>query len=95
MTGFESAVLFLRSWPIIIEMHAEAVRFGARPSRFGLTSDAHYTIKCEACLVCYRVHYDPDAEGSVTHWSLVAQEVITARHPDHKDNVVLSRLEMF
>jgi hypothetical protein len=88
-------VLFLRSWWIIVGMHAEAVKLGARPSRFGLKSDAHCSIKCEACLVCYRVHYDLDAERLITHWNLVAQEVITARHPDHKDSVTLSRLEMF
>ena len=76
-------------------MHAEAVKLGARPSKFGLRSDAHRTMKCEECDVCYRVHYDGDAEGSVTHWSLLAQEIITARHPDHSDNVVLNQLEKF
>ena len=76
-------------------MHAEAVRLGARPSKFGLMSDANRTMKCEECGVCYRVHYDRDAEGSVTHWGLLAQEIITARHPGHTDNVVLNPLEKF
>ena len=76
-------------------MHAEAVRLGARPSKFGLMSDANRTMKCEECGVRYRVHYDRDAEGSVTHWGLLAQEIITARHPDHTDNVVLNPLEKF
>ena len=76
-------------------MHAEAVKLGARPSKLGLIRDAHWTMKCQECDVCYHVHYDRDAEGSATHWSLLAQEIITARHPDHTDNVDLSRLERF
>jgi hypothetical protein len=76
-------------------MHAEAVKLGARPSKFGLMSDAHCAVNCEECDVRYRLHYDTDAEGSVTHWSLVAREIITARHPDHTDIVVLDRLDQF
>ncbi len=88
-------VCFLRGECHNLMMHAEAVKDGARPSKFGLISDAHCVLNCEACEVCYRVHYDSDAEGSVTHWSLLAQEIITARHPDHTDIVVLHRLKQF
>ena len=76
-------------------MHAEAVKLGARPSKFGLMSDAHRTMKCKECGVCYRVHYDSDAEGSVTHWSLVAKEIIMAHHPHHTDIVFLDRSDKF
>jgi hypothetical protein len=76
-------------------MHAEAVKIGVRPSKLGLMSDAHHAMNCEECGVGYRVHYDSDAKGSATHWNLVAREIITARHPDHTDIVVLHRLEKF
>jgi hypothetical protein len=76
-------------------MHAEAVKLGARASKFGLMSDAHRPMYCEECDIRYCLHYDSDAEGSLTHWSLLAKEIITARHPDHTDIVVLHRLEKF
>ena len=76
-------------------MHAEAVKDGARPSKFGLMSDAHRPMKPEECDVRYCLHRDSDAKGSATHWILLAQEIITARHPDHTDNVVLNQLEKF
>ena len=76
-------------------MHAEAVKDGARPSKFGLVRDAHHAMNCEECGVGYRVHYDRDAEGTATHWILLAQEIITARHPDHTDVVILHGLEKF
>lgn len=76
-------------------MHAEAVKYGARPSKFGLMSDTHRATGCEECDVFYRVYYDGGAQGSVTHWNLLAREIITARHPDHTDIVVLHRLEKF
>jgi hypothetical protein len=74
-------------------MHAEAVKVGARPSRLGLMLDARRALNCEECSVSYRLHYDRDAEASFTHWTVLAQEIITARHPHHTDNVVLHRLE--
>ena len=86
---------FLQSWWHISGMHAEAVKLGARPSKFGLMSDAHRSMNCEECDVRYCLHYDSDAEGSVTHWSLVAKEVIMAHHPHHTDIVVLDRLDKF
>ncbi len=76
-------------------MHAEAVKLGARPSKLGLISDTHRAMNCEQCDVCYRVHYDRDAAGSATHWGLLAQEIITARHPDHNDIIALDPLETF
>jgi hypothetical protein len=76
-------------------MHAEAVKIGARPSKIGLKQDASRAVNCQECDARYRLHYDSDAEGSFTHWSLLAREIITARHPHHSDNVVLHRLEKF
>ncbi len=52
-------------------------------------------MKCEECDASYGVHYDNAAEGSFTYWSILAQEIITARHPHHADNVVLELTEMF
>jgi hypothetical protein len=86
---------FLQSWWHISGMHAEAVKLGARPSKFGLMSDAHRSMNCEECDVRYCLHYDSDAEGSVTHWSLVAKEVIMAHHPHHTDIVFLDRSDKF
>jgi len=57
--------------------------------------DARHALKCEECSAHYRLHYDSDAQASFTHWSVVAQEIITARHPHHTDNVVLHQLEKF
>jgi hypothetical protein len=76
-------------------MHAEAVKVGACPSRIGLLGDAHRALNCQECSASYYLHYDRDAEVWFTHWSLLAQEIITARHPHHTDNVVLHQLETF
>lgn len=80
---------------IIKGMHAEAVKVGARPSEIGLMHDARSALNCEECDARYYLHYDGDAEGSLTYWRVLAQEIITARHPHHRDNVVLHRLEKF
>jgi hypothetical protein len=74
-------------------MHAEAVKTGNRPSRFGLMHDAHKTLNCGECEAQYHLYYDSDAKELFTHWSLVAQEIITARHPHHTDTVDLDRVE--
>ncbi len=76
-------------------MHAEAVKIGARPSKIDLMHDARRALNCEECDARYYLYYDNDAEGSFTHWSLLAEEIITARHPQHTDNVVLSGIETF
>ncbi len=76
-------------------MHAEAVKLGARPSKIGLMHDARTALSCAECDACYHLYYDSDAEGSFTYWTVLAQEIITARHPNHTDIVVLNRLEKF
>lgn len=76
-------------------MHAEAVKVGARASEIGLMHDDRSALNCEECDARYYLHYDGDAEGSLAYWRVLAQEIITARHPHHRDNVVLHRLEKF
>lgn len=68
---------------------------GARPSTIELMHDARSTLNCEECGARYQLYYDPEAEGSFTYWSMLAREVITARHPHHTDNLVLENLEKF
>lgn len=76
-------------------MHAEGVKVGLRPSQLGLKHDACKVLSCEECHAQYQLYYDSDAEGSFTYWSLLAQEIITARHPQHTDNVALDLVEKF
>ena len=76
-------------------MHAEAVKVGARPSKIGLMHDARSALTCQECDARYHLHYDSDAERSFTYWSVLAQEIITARHPHHADNIVVDRSEKF
>ena len=76
-------------------MHAEAVKLGARALETGLMNDSSRTLNCEECDARYQLHYDSEAEQSSTYWSVLAQEIITARHPHHADNVVLDGIEKF
>lgn len=76
-------------------MHAEAVRVGADPSRVGLIRDTGGQLNCEECDIHYYLYYDREAEESLTYWSMLAQEIITARHPHHRDNVPLDVVERF
>jgi hypothetical protein len=76
-------------------MHAEAVKSRALPSKIGLMRDARTALNCEGCDACYYLHYDGDAVGSLTYSRLLAQEIITARHPNHTDIVVLNGFEKF
>lgn len=76
-------------------MLAEAVRVGAHPSRVGLIRDTGGQLNCEECATYYYLYYDREAGGSLTYWSILAQEIITARHPRHKDNVFLDVVEQF
>lgn len=80
---------------MITRMHAEAVKVGARPSKIALMRAANRALTCQECSACYQLHCDSEAEALFTHWSLLGQEIITARHPHHTDNVVLHRLEKF
>jgi hypothetical protein len=76
-------------------MYAEAVKVGVGPSKIGLTHDADSALNCEECDAHYHLYYDSDAEGSLTYWILLAEEIITARHPYHTDTVALDRVERF
>src|ERR1700686_1956026 len=70
-------------------MHAEAVRHDAMPSKQGLIQDEKHPVRCAECDVEYHLHYDSEAEASATFCSILADEIVTARHPDHTSNVVL------
>ena len=70
-------------------MHAEAVRDDAIPSKQGLCRDESHRVKCSECNVSYFLYYDYEAEPALTFCGILAEEIITARHPDHADNVVL------
>jgi hypothetical protein len=70
-------------------MYAEAVRDDASPSRQGLLFDESHPVKCSECNVSYLLHYDDEAETVFTFCGILADEIVTARHPDHAGNVVL------
>jgi hypothetical protein len=70
-------------------MHAEAVRHDAMPSKQGLIQDEDHPVRCAECNVKYHLHYDSEAEASATFCSILADEIVTARHPDHSNIVVL------
>lgn len=70
-------------------MHAEAVRSDAMPSKRGLLRDEGRPVTCGECEVRYYLHYDTEAEPSVTFCSILADEIVTARHPDHSSYIVL------
>ena len=70
-------------------MHAEAVRDDATPSKEGLFRDESHPVKCSECDVNYVLHYDDEAEVALTFCGILAEEIVTARHPDHAGNVVL------
>jgi hypothetical protein len=80
---------------IISGVYLEAVRVGVGPPNIGLTYDAGRALTCEECDAQYHLYYDSDAEGSLTDWRLLAQEIITARHPHHTDYIALNRVERF
>lgn len=70
-------------------MHAEAVRQGGVPSKPGLAHDASRAMTCDECGAAYFLYYDRDAEPKFTFCSILAAELITARHPDHEQVIVL------
>lgn len=70
-------------------MHAEVVRYDVMPSRRGLIQDEGYPVTCAECDVKYHLYYDNEAGPSATLCSILADEIVTARHPDHSSNVVL------
>lgn len=70
-------------------MRAEAVKDGAIPSKPGLKHDSRQVLTCGECGLKYRLHCDLEAEISFTLYSVLAKEIITARHPHHDSNVTL------
>jgi hypothetical protein len=76
-------------------MHVEVVKVGAIPSRGHLMHDSRCELSCGECQASYYLYYDSEAEFSFTHWSMLAEEIITARHPDHRDRILLNQLKMF
>lgn len=70
-------------------MHAEAVKLGGVSSKPGLIHDNTRTISCAECDASYQLHYDREAETKFTFCSILAAEIITARHPDHERHIVL------
>jgi hypothetical protein len=75
-------------------MHAEAVRDDTTPSKEGLFCDESHPVKCSQCDVNYVLHYDNEAEATLTFCGILAEEIVTARHPDHAGNVVLDLLAL-
>jgi hypothetical protein len=70
-------------------MYAEVVKRGGTPSRAGLIHDSSRALSCAECDVSYYLHYDRDAEMSFTLCSILAVEIISARHPDHEQTIAL------
>jgi hypothetical protein len=70
-------------------MHAEAVRYDAVPSKSGLIHDENSPVTRAECSVKHGLYYDSEAETSVTFCGILADEIVTARHPEHSSNVVL------
>jgi hypothetical protein len=70
-------------------MHAEAIRDDGIPSKEGLFRDESHFVKCSECDINYVLHYDSEAEPVLTFCGILAEEIVTARHPDHAGNVVL------
>ena len=59
------------------------------PSKPRLLHDAGNLLTCDECEAEYYLYYDREAEPSFTSLSLLACELITARHPDHRNNIFL------
>ena len=70
-------------------MHAEAVKCGGIPSIPGLIHDSSRAMTCAECDARYDLYYDLEAEMRFTLCSILAAEIITARHPDHEQSLVL------
>jgi hypothetical protein len=55
----------------------------------GLIHDSSRAMTCAECDARYDLHYDLEAEMRSTLCSILAAEIITARHPDHEQSLVL------
>jgi hypothetical protein len=75
-------------------MHAEAVKHGATPLKPGLMHDIGQSLACDECETEYYLYYDREAKASFTSLSLLACEIITARHPDHRESIILELSNM-
>jgi len=77
---------------IIDDMQVAAVRITSDQK---LRRGNDTLLTCKECGVQYTLYCDNDAVNAFTRWSLLAEEVITARHPHHPDKVILDRIEAF
>ncbi len=59
------------------------------PSKQRLIQDENHPVRCAECNVEYHLHCDSEAEASARFCSILAHEIVTARHPDHSSRVVL------
>lgn len=66
-------------------MHAKAVKVGV----------IQCELNCAECHTSYGLFYDSDAEVFLTRRSVLAEEIITARHPYHLDRIALEGLKTF
>ena len=74
-------------------MHAEAVKQGGMPSKRGLIHDSSRAMTCDECGAEYFLYYDREAKMRFTFCSIMAAEIIPARHPDHEQVIVLELAE--
>lgn len=70
-------------------MYIEAVKQGGVPSKPGLIHDSSRPLTCAECDASYHLHYDREAEAKSTVCSILAAEIISARHPDHEERIAL------
>ena len=70
-------------------MYIEAVKRGGVPSKPGLIHDDSRPLTCSECDVSYDLHYDREVETKSTLCSILAAEIISARHPDHEERILL------
>ena len=74
---------------IMPRMHIEVVKQGGVPSKSGLIHDSSRTMTCAECDVSYHLYYDREGEMRSTLSSILAAEIINARHPNHEQRFAL------
>ncbi len=79
---------------IIPDMHVAAVRVTDAQKRRSI-NDSEPILACEECGEQYSLYCDNDTVAAFTRWSVLAQEIITARHPHHDHKVVLDWIQTF
>jgi hypothetical protein len=70
-------------------MYAEAFKQRATLSKRDSFTMRGPSLTCDECDVEYKLYYDGGAEPSFTSFNLLAGELITARHPLHRNNIFL------